>query len=117
MPLPGRYECGCTRAELWCTKCGAYAERPIPLLVKRRPHFQTHKRFWNEHEFGHEPPTGPETKNNCAGEGQLQFTALNVFIPFNKCLEFVVRIIKSRRITRDEHVARMDCRRLYKKLD
>jgi hypothetical protein len=42
---------------------------PPPLLSsKRRPHFKTRK--WSC------DPTWPEVKNNCAGEGQQQITAL-----------------------------------------
>jgi hypothetical protein len=41
-----------------------------------RPQFQEHKRSWNEHKLGQVVPTGPETKNDCAGEGQQQFTGL-----------------------------------------
>jgi hypothetical protein len=31
-------------------------------------------KVWNEQKFDHGSHTGPDTKNNCAGEGQKQFT-------------------------------------------
>jgi hypothetical protein len=47
-----RCQWGYTRTELWCNKCGVYLEQSL-LSSKRRPHFQTHKRSWNEHIFVH----------------------------------------------------------------
>jgi hypothetical protein len=78
MPLLGR----CMGAGILVRNYGAINVAPTrkdkPLLSsKRRPHFQTHKRPWNERKFGHGVPTGRETKNDCAGENQQQIIGLN----------------------------------------
>jgi hypothetical protein len=39
-----------------------------------RHRLQTHEQSWNEHKSGHGVRTGPETNNDCAGEGQQRFT-------------------------------------------
>jgi hypothetical protein len=46
------------------------------LFGKRMPYLQTHKLSWNEQTFGKWVPTRPETKNDCAVEGQQQFTVV-----------------------------------------
>jgi hypothetical protein len=43
---------------------------------KMRPHSQTHKWSWNEQKFGHGSRRAPENKNDCAVEGQQQFTVM-----------------------------------------
>jgi hypothetical protein len=53
------------------------SQKDQPLLsLKSRPHFQTHKSSWNELKFWPWIPTGSETKNDSAGKGQQQFTAM-----------------------------------------
>jgi hypothetical protein len=51
------------------------------LSSKRKPHFQTDKRSWNEHELVHGFRVRPETKNDCAVEGQQQFTGRDTVLP------------------------------------
>jgi hypothetical protein len=43
-------------------------------LSKRKPHFKTRKK---KKQWKEEVPTGPETKNDCAGEDQQQFTGID----------------------------------------
>jgi hypothetical protein len=76
MPLPRRCECGYTRAELRCNKCGAYSERQTPPLVEEEAPFKNTKVILERIQIWSWVPTGPETKNDCAGEGQQHITAL-----------------------------------------
>jgi hypothetical protein len=60
--------------------CPVEGERPAavrPLLSsKRRPHFKTSKNV-ERRQIWSWVPTGSKTKNNCASDGQQQFTRLD----------------------------------------
>jgi hypothetical protein len=65
-------EWGYTRAKNGATNV-APIQKDKPLSSsKRTHHFQTHERIWIRPWV----PTGPKTKNDCAREGQQQFTEL-----------------------------------------
>jgi hypothetical protein len=57
-----------TRAKFRCKKCGAYS------LVEEETSLQNTQTISEQTKFRHGVPTGTETKNECAGEGQQQFT-------------------------------------------
>jgi hypothetical protein len=77
MQLPVRCGSAGTLTELQFNKFGAYSERQNPRLSsKRRPHFKIYKRSSKDIKRSWFP-TEPEGKNDCAGEGQQQFTELD----------------------------------------
>jgi hypothetical protein len=63
MPLPGR----CVLNHSATNVAPTQKDQPL-LLSKRRPHFQTHKRSWNEQKCGPESRRGPETKKKYSDE-------------------------------------------------
>jgi hypothetical protein len=54
VPIPGRCMSVGTVVQNYGATDVAPTQKDKPLLSsKRRPHFQTHKLSWNEHELGH----------------------------------------------------------------
>jgi hypothetical protein len=82
--------------------------RPL-LLSKRRPHFKTRKSLGRTNIWSW--PTGPETKNDCAGEDQQQFTGLNCKTSDQviKIAEAVTHLACTRKVPCSIHGRATDC--------
>jgi hypothetical protein len=65
-----------TVSRLRCNKCDAYSGRSIPLFSEQEAPCPNTQMTLEWIQICSWIPTGPETKNNCAGEGQQQFTAM-----------------------------------------
>jgi hypothetical protein len=63
MPLPGRWVSAGTLVRNYGATNLAPTQKDKPLLSsKRRPHFKTRKRSWNEQKFGHGSRGGPKPR-------------------------------------------------------
>jgi hypothetical protein len=60
---------------------GAYSERQIIPLVEKETPFQNTKMVLERTKIKPRVPTGLETKNDCAGDDQQQFTGMDWIRP------------------------------------
>jgi hypothetical protein len=61
--MPGRrVSAGILMLNYGATSVTATQKNQPLFSLKRRPHFQTHKRFWNEQNFGHWSRPGPKSR-------------------------------------------------------
>jgi hypothetical protein len=73
------FEYGCkTKIDCWWASEWVTAGTVSPLLLwKWRPHIKIRKNLKKKKKIIVRVPRGPKTKNDCAGQGQQQFTEVN----------------------------------------